>query len=161
MIICKLPSSDGRTSLSFEILDSIEINTQYYFFSSVKVSGTNWDCQELIDEGRDIKTPVEDFSINFCQVLISSVSLQELISKIELWIEQYQDFQCQLVDLSFQQVSIKIANSNSSTLSKYKPSFVFEYGGGKVSTFVLDFVVDQTCLSGFLEGLKSIQGISH
>lgn len=159
--ICELPSSDGRTLLSLEIFDYFEINNQYYYSSSVKVSGTNWDCKELIDESRDIETPVDDFAINFCQVLVPSVSLQELICKIELWIEQYEDFEYQLVNLSIQRVAIKIKNSNRSTLDKYKPSFIFEYSGGKISSFASDFIVDQTCLSNFLEGLKSVKGIAH
>jgi len=159
--ICELSSSDGRSKFLLEIIDYLQINDQNFFVSVIKINGINWDCKELLDHKREIETAVDDFEVNLNQVLIPSTSLLELISNIELWINQNKEFESQLVDLSFQKSVIKIENSNKSVLDKYKPNFIFEYSGSKISSLVSGFIVDQSCLSVFIDGLKSVEGISH
>ena len=116
----------------------------------VEVNGNFWDKGVPLAEAGI--SP--DFQVQLPQVLFSDDALVALRGHINSWLEERTHFECLMTpELNSDQIlTIAIGSDSGLISSKDKPVFIVNYSRGSAMVGRWAFVIDQSCVRGFIDG---------
>ncbi len=116
---------------------------------SLLVCGRFWDRNEV-----ENKSLVADFRVELPQVLISAERLKLLLSEIDRWLVEQEDFECAISSPNGgQEFTVTVDREPSFVYSIGKRAITLRYGNGEAMVGKWSFIVDESCLRICRDGL--------
>ncbi len=149
-----LPSADGWNKLKgTPIYKWISLQSEALILMEISITGESWQRDKNdINEAEITK----DFISILPQVVTKESSLKKLVAELDRWLFSPLDISIELSGVDCQSFQIAFGVNDGFICKPEKPVCTIRYAGGRMKIGEWNYVVDQSCIRLFRDGLNQI-----
>ena len=142
-------SNSGRELFAGSFLDEKYAEGRTLLLTSVLILGEFWRAPEF--ETSSDTTP--DFQVSLPQLMLDKAKLEELTYELEKWLERPKEISLSLSGHPHHPLDVAIGPRSHFISTMDRPVFSLSYAAGSFEIGKWCFVIDQSCIRCFMDGL--------